>query len=94
VIVKTNLVTNDPTGVSQTFKAVAVCALVFECPVDTLDHSVLLWNVGRVELLSQSIAFDQGRVAAAGKNQPSVGSKQHRLAHPAQASVATDQGLL
>jgi hypothetical protein len=72
VVVKANPVTNDSTGVLQTLKAVPVCALLLECPDHPLDHPVLLWAVGRDELLLQPIAFDQGCVAAAREDQTVV----------------------
>lgn len=51
VVVKANPVTNDPTGVLQALKAVAVRALFLERPDHPLDHPVLLRAVRRDELL-------------------------------------------
>ena len=72
VVVKADPVTNDPTGMLQTLKSMAVCVLLLECPDDTLGHPVLLRAVGRDEFLLQPIALDQGRVAAAGEDQTVV----------------------
>ena len=72
VVVKANPVTNDPTGMLQTFKSMAVCALLIKCPDHPLDHPVLLRAEGHDEFLLQPVAFDQGRVAAAGEHQPIV----------------------
>ena len=51
VVVKANPVTDDPTGVLQALKAVAVYALLLERPDHPLDHPVLLGTVGRDEFL-------------------------------------------
>ena len=90
VVIETNPVTNDPTGVLQTLKAVAVCTLLLERPDHPLDHPVLLWAVGRDELLLQPIAFDQGCVAAAREDQTVVRAKQERLGDPPQAYPSGD----
>lgn len=58
VVVKANPVTDDPTGVLQSFKPVSVGTLLLEGSNHTLDHPVLLRAVGRDELLLQAIAFD------------------------------------
>ena len=50
----------------------AVHAFVFERSDHALDHAVLLRAVRGDELLLQAIAFDQGRVAAAGEHQTVV----------------------
>jgi hypothetical protein len=72
VVVKANPVTNDPTGVLQGFKAVAVHALILQGADYPLHHPVLLWAVGCDELLLQTIAFDQCGVTPAGKYQAIV----------------------
>jgi len=72
VVVKANPVTNDPTDMLQTFKSMAVCALLLEFLNNPLDHPDLLRAVGRDEFLLQPVAFDQGRVAAAGEHQTIV----------------------
>ncbi len=84
MVVEANPVTNSPAGVLQTLKAVAVNALILERPDHPFDHPVLLRAVGRDEFLLQPIAFDQGRVAAAGEHQPVVRAKQKRFGDPAQ----------
>ena len=57
------------------FKAMPVNALLFECPDDAFDHSVLLRAMGRDELLFKAIASNKPRVIAACKNQTIVGAK-------------------
>lgn len=47
-------------------------AIHFERSDHALDHAVLLRAVRGDELLLQAIAFDQGRVAAAGEHQTVV----------------------
>jgi len=73
MVVPTDPVCNHSAGVLQGFKPVAMHALVFERADNSLNHAVLLGAVGRDELLLQAIAFDQGRVAAAGKSQAVIG---------------------
>ena len=68
VVIEANPVTNDPTGVWQALKAVPVRALDLECSDYPLDHPILLWPVGRDELLLQPIAFDQDCIAAIGEH--------------------------
>jgi len=85
---------HEPTGVLQPLKAVAVHELILECPDHPLDHSVLLRALGRDEFLLQAVAFDQGPVAAARKEQVLVRPKQEWLGDPTQAAIAGDQCLL
>ena len=82
-VVKANSVTNDPAGVLQALKAMAVCALLLERSDHLLDHPVLLRTVGRDEFLLQPITFDQGCVAAAGEHQVVVRAKYKRFGDPA-----------
>ena len=72
VVVKADPVANHTAGVLQRLEPVAVHALVFERSDHALDHAVLLRAVRGDELLLQAIAFDQGRVAAAGEHQTVV----------------------
>ncbi len=72
VVVELNPVANDTTGVLQGFEAVAVDALLLQCPDHPLHQTVLLRGVGRDELLLQSLAFHQRRIAAAGEDQTVV----------------------
>ena len=51
VVVEANPISDDLTGVLQALKAVAVYALLFECPDHPFHHPVLLWAVGRNEFL-------------------------------------------
>jgi len=45
-------------------------ALFFEGSNNSLDHPIFFRAVGCDEVLLQYIAFDHGRVASAGKDQP------------------------
>ncbi len=54
VVVEANQVTNDPTGMLQPLKAVAVHALILDCPGHPLDHPILLRTVGGDEFLRSS----------------------------------------
>jgi len=72
VVVKANPVTNDPTGVLQGLKAVAVHALILQGADHPLHHPVLLRAVGRDEFLLQTVAFNQCGVTPAGKYQAIV----------------------
>jgi len=72
VVVKAYPVANDTAGMLYGFEAVAVGTLLFKRSDHSLDHAVLLWAVGRDELLTQAVTTHQGRVAARGKNQPVV----------------------
>ena len=94
MVVPTDPVRNHSAGVLQGFKPVAMNALVLERADHALNHAILLRAVRRDELLLQAVAFDQGRVAAAGKNQAVVRPQQERVLHLAQASITRDQGLL
>ena len=80
VVVEPNPVSNDSAGVLQGLESVAMHALVFERADHSLHHAVLLWAVGRDELLLQAIALDQRRVAAACEDKSVVGSQKERLA--------------
>lgn len=73
-------------------KAAAVYTLLFERSDPELDHPVLLWDVGRDELMLQSVAFDQGCVAAVGEHQTVVRPAQEWLSDPAQTPLTGDQG--
>ena len=51
-------------------EALAMDALLFQCPDHAFDHAVLLRAVRGDELLLQPVAADQYRELAAGKNEP------------------------
>ena len=88
VVVKADPVANHTAGVLQRLEPVAVHALVLECADHALDHAVLFRAVRRDELLLQPIAFDQGRITAAGEHQPIVRAQQERLLDLAQTAIA------
>lgn len=88
VVVPTDPACNHAAGVLQGFEPVVVDALVFERSDHTLDHAVLLRAVRGDELLLQTIASDQRRVAAAGEDQSVVRSQQEWMFDFAQAATA------
>lgn len=83
VVVKRDPVTDHAASVLLGFKAMAMDALLFECPNQALVHALLLWAVRRDELLFQAVAAHQRGVGAAGKDQPVIGAKQKGLSHAA-----------
>ncbi len=91
MVVEPDTVGNHPADVRQTFKAVSMRALLFQCTNHPLHHAVLLRRVRRDELLLQTVAFHQRGVAAAGKYQTVVAAEQEALQHPVQAAKAVDQ---
>src|SRR5690606_6863803 len=58
------------------------------------DHAVLLWAMGRDELLLKAVAANQCGIAATGKNEPVVRPKQERRRHTAQCPEAGNQCVL
>jgi hypothetical protein len=76
VVVEADPFGDHAAGMLQVFEAGAMLALLLERSDHPLDHPVLFWAVGRDELLLQAIALDQGRLAAAGKDQPIVRVQQ------------------
>lgn len=94
VVVPADPVCNHSVGVLQGFEPVAMHALILERANHAFDHPILLGAVGRNELLLQAVAFDQRRVAAAGKYQAVIGPQQEWMLDFAQASIPRDQGLL
>ena len=64
VVVELDPVADHAAGVLLVLETVAVDALLLQCADDPLDHAVLLRTVRRVELLSQTVAAHQTRVAA------------------------------
>ena len=76
VFVELDPVSNQVTGMLQRFKPVPMHALLLEPMNHPLDQAILLETVRRDEFLTQAIASDQGREAAAGEDQPIVRSFQ------------------
>ncbi len=68
VVVELDPVANDTTGVLQGFETVPVNTRLLQRADHPLLQVVLLWGRGRDELLLQSVAFDQRRVALAGED--------------------------
>lgn len=87
-VVEADSVANDATGVLQGLEAMAMSALPLQRPDQALHRAVLLRGVRRDELLAQSIAADQGRVAAAGEDETVVRAKQERRCDATQCSIA------
>ena len=83
VIVEVDPISDCSCCVLQAFKAMPVNALLFQCPDDAFDHSILLRTMGRDELLFQAIASNETRVIAARKNQAIVRPKQEGLLNSA-----------
>lgn len=80
VIVEGDPVADGAGRVVQAVEALAVDALLLQRPDHALDHAVLLGAVRGDELQLQAIAADEGRVLAAGKDQPVVGNDETWLA--------------
>ena len=72
VVVKAYPVANDTAGMLYGFEAVPMGTLFFKRPDNTLDHAILLWAMGRNELLTKAIAAHQCGIAARGKHKPIV----------------------
>ena len=66
-VVEADPVTDGARRVLDAVEALAMDALLFECPDDALDHAVLLRAIRRDEPLLQAVASDQGGIAAAGE---------------------------
>lgn len=81
LVIKANPVSNDPTDMLQTLKTVAMHTLILERPDLPVDLPVLLRATGRIEFLFQPVAFDQGRVAAAGERQTVVRPRKEWLGY-------------
>ena len=73
-VIEIDPVADHAAGVVQGFEPVAMDALLLQCPDQAFDQSVLLGRMWRDELLSQSVAAHQCRIAAAGKDEPIVGA--------------------
>lgn len=69
MVVEADPVTDGAGCMLDAVEALAMDALLFQRPDDTLDHAVLLRAVWRDELLLQAVAPDEGGVAAAGEDQ-------------------------
>lgn len=54
------------------FEAVSMGTLFFKRSDDTLHHAILLGAMGRDELLTKTIAANQGCVATRGKHEPVI----------------------
>lgn len=78
MVVELDPIADHSAGVLLVFEAVAVRALLLQGADDPLDHAVLLRAVRRDELLFQSVAAHQLRVAATGEHQAVVGPQQER----------------
>ena len=90
-VIEINPVANDAAGVLLGFEAVAMDALLFQCPDQAFNQPVLLGRMWRNELLSQSVAVHQCRIAAAGKDEPVVGAQQEWCLGTAQRAEVGNQ---
>ena len=72
VVVEVDPVSNQATGMLQRFEPVPMHTLLLECTNHPLDQSIMPGAVRRDEFLTQAIASDQGRGAAASEDHPSV----------------------
>ena len=70
MVVEVDPISNQPAGMLQRFEPVPMHALLLERTNHPLDQAILLEAVRRDEFLTQAIASDQGREAAAGADQP------------------------
>lgn len=95
VVVDIDPVANYPVGVLQALETVAMDALLFHRPDQSFSFNqpVLLRCVGRDELLLQSIAFDQCRIAPTGKDQAIVQAEQEGFPNLVENLEAGSQGL-
>ena len=62
VVVELDPVADCAGRVSHTFETLSMDTLLFQRPDQALHHAVLLRTMGRDELLTKTVAFDQGRV--------------------------------
>lgn len=75
MVIKAYPLADRTAGVLDALEALPVRALFRKGTNDAFDHAVLLWAMGRGELLAQAVAAYQGGVVATGKHQPIVRSK-------------------
>jgi hypothetical protein len=72
VVIEADPIPDDTTGVLQAFESMTVHTLVFERADDPLDHAILLWAVGRDELLLQPIVSTGLAKSPTLENQPVI----------------------
>ena len=90
VIVEADPVADGACCVLDAVEALAMDALLLQCPDHALDHAVLLWAVWGDELLLQPVAANQRCELAAGKNQAVVRPQQELVVDAAESSEAAD----
>lgn len=94
VVVELDPVADCSGRVREAFEALPVDALFLQRSDQALHHTVLLRRMGRDELLTQAIAFDQGRVLPRREDEAVVAAKQERFIDFAQCAKACNQGVL
>jgi hypothetical protein len=80
-------VPDRPTGVLQRLESLPMGALFFQGSDRTFGHAVAFGAVRRDGLLSQALATNRGRDAAAGEHQAVVGSRQARCSSACSTST-------
>lgn len=94
VVVDADPVTDGAGRVLDAVEALAMDALLFQCPDHALHHAILLRAMRRYELLLQAVASDQRGVAAAGEDQAVVGPQQELVPDLSQGAEPAEQGML
>lgn len=89
MVVETDPIPDHTCGVLQGFEPVTMNALVVEESDDPLDDAVLLWAIGRNELLLHPIAFSQSGVTSACQDQTVIRPMQERRANDYISSSAS-----
>ncbi len=93
VVVEADPVTDGACGMLDAVEALALDALLLQCPEDTLDHSDLLRAVAGDELLLQPVAAHQHGAAPRYEDQAVVGSQKELPRHLSEGAEPSDQGM-
>lgn len=88
MVVELDLIADSAAGVSEALEALAMHALLFQGPDQTLHHAVRLWAVRRDEFLAQAVAAHESSVLARREHQPVIAAKKERRLDAAERSEA------
>ena len=91
VVVELDPVTDCAARMSQALEAMAMHALFFQRPDQTLHHTVLLRSMRRYKLLLQTVAAHKFGVCARREDQPIIAAKKEWRIDFAQRSEPGDQ---
>lgn len=91
VVVEADPVCDDPTSMLQGLEAMPMHALLFDRADQSLHQAVLLWRVGRDELLLKSIVSNQCGIATASEDQPLSERSRKEVGTRPQRTEASDQ---